>query len=315
MPRSDNLWYSRRYRGYDYFEGAEFPEGTVPFSDSDAWPLFPEHNWIYDKLEVARSQGLRCGPHGVPPPAYPVFSKPVTNIFGMGAGSRLLRSADEYERHCQPGHMWMEHLTGDHISTDAAVVEGRAVWRRSAIGRPMAGGTFDHWEILPDGVTGVSRYVTSWIGEWLPGFTGIINLETIGGRIIEAHLRLSDQWVDIYGGADWGRAVLALYQGKDWSFAERDTRTGYSIALFAPHGQSYRHPPANLVSSILTDAAISTVQITFWEDYPSEQQPSPPGGFRLAVINAWDLAAGIAARRRLAGWFEAHGMGPCLVER
>ena len=28
----------------------------------------------------------------------------------------------------------------------------------------------------------------------------MINLETIGGRIIEVHLRFADQWPDLYGG-------------------------------------------------------------------------------------------------------------------
>jgi hypothetical protein len=43
----------------------------------------------------------------------------------------------------------------------------------------------------------------------LPGYT-ILNIETIGGRIIEAHLRFADQWPDLYG-AGWVAAVIALY--------------------------------------------------------------------------------------------------------
>jgi hypothetical protein len=31
----------------------------------------------------------------------------------------------------------------------------------------------------------------------------------------------------------------------------------------------------------------------------------PPGGFRLGIVNCTDLAAGIAARRRLASAFPA----------
>ena len=33
----------------------------------------------------------------------------------------------------------------------------------------------------------------------LAGYTGMLNLETIGGTIIEAHLRFADQWPDLYG--------------------------------------------------------------------------------------------------------------------
>lgn len=45
---------------------------------------------------------------------------------------------------------------------------------------------------------------------------------------------------------------------------------------------------------------VKSLQITFHEGKPPENHAMPPGGFRLAVINATGLANGIAARRRLA---------------
>ena len=51
-------------------------------------------------------------PHGVPPPRFPVFSKPITNLKGMGVGSRVLHSQAEYEQSLTPGHMWMTLLEG-----------------------------------------------------------------------------------------------------------------------------------------------------------------------------------------------------------
>ena len=57
-----------------YFENIPCPEDVlIPTDDFDAWPWYPEHNWVYDKLRVAQSQGLACGPHGVIPPGYPGF--------------------------------------------------------------------------------------------------------------------------------------------------------------------------------------------------------------------------------------------------
>ena len=50
-----------------------------------------EHRWIYDKLAVALSQGLDAAPHGVMPPRFPVFSKPIMNLRGMGSGSQVDR--------------------------------------------------------------------------------------------------------------------------------------------------------------------------------------------------------------------------------
>ena len=51
--------------------------------------------------------------------------------------------------------------------------------------------------------------------------------------------------------------------------------------------------------------AISSVQITFHEDKEPRQHAMPPGGFRLAVVNAWGLQAGRAGRELLREHFLA----------
>src|SRR5262245_56422403 len=90
-----------------YFRDAVCPaDAYIPTEDSDAWMWNPAHRWVYDKLAVALSQGLDAGPHGTKPPRFPVFSKPIVNLKGMGMSSRVLRSPDEYAAHCFPGHMW-----------------------------------------------------------------------------------------------------------------------------------------------------------------------------------------------------------------
>src|SRR5262249_29751833 len=69
-----------------YFERADCPpDVNIPTEDSDAWLWFPDHRWVYDKVAIALSQGLDAGPHGVPPPRFPVFSKPDHQPKGQGA--------------------------------------------------------------------------------------------------------------------------------------------------------------------------------------------------------------------------------------
>ena len=81
-----------------YFEHVPCPDHVrIPTEDSDAWMWNPKHRWVYDKLAVAMSQGLEAGPHGVAPAAYPVFSKPIYNLKGMGVGSRVLASERDGE--------------------------------------------------------------------------------------------------------------------------------------------------------------------------------------------------------------------------
>ncbi len=64
----------------------------ISTEDPDSWEWFPQHRWIYDKLAVALSQGLQAAPHGVMPPSFPVFSKPIMNLRGMGTGSQVDRT-------------------------------------------------------------------------------------------------------------------------------------------------------------------------------------------------------------------------------
>ena len=87
-----------------YFDGIPCPDNVdVPTEDADAWTWFPAHRWVYDKLAVAQSQGIAAAPHGVMPPAFPVFSKPIINLRGMGTGSRVIASAGEYRPTLTPG--------------------------------------------------------------------------------------------------------------------------------------------------------------------------------------------------------------------
>jgi hypothetical protein len=91
-----------------YFEHVPCPEHVaIPTDDPDCWLLSPAHRWIYDKLKLAQAQGLDAGPHGVPPVSYPVFSKPITNLKGMGIGSRIIRSAAEIDQVKLIGVEWL----------------------------------------------------------------------------------------------------------------------------------------------------------------------------------------------------------------
>lgn len=296
-----------------YFEGAACPEEVlIPTEDGDAYRWYPRHRWIYNKLLIAESQGLDCGPHGLEPERFPVFSKPIYNMRGMGAGSQVLESAADYHRCQLPGHMWMHLLEGEHVSTDVAVLRGRPVWCRHVTGLSLGEGVFDYWTVLAAHKPELEAYLFDWIGRHFGDYTGMLNFETIGGRIIEGHLRFADQWPDLYG-TGWVEALVALYAKGEWPFreAEGSRRDAYSVVLFGAHGPSYRRPPEDVVAHIAAQPEVSSVQITFHADKPAEQHSMPPGGFRLAIINCWDLEAGQRYREQLAlSFWTAQKLGP-----
>jgi len=282
-----------------YFQGVACPDDVIiPTDDPDAWQLYPAHRWIYDKLAVALSQGLQAAPHGVMPARFPVFSKPITNLRGMGVDSRPILSADDYATALTAGHFWSTLLTGAHVSSDAALIDGNPVWWRHTTGAAGPGGTFDHWHIHAEPMPDIEGWCGAWSRRHLAGYTGMVNFETIGSRIIEAHLRFADQWPDLYG-PGWIDAVVRLYASGVWDYPDTARTPGFSVVLFAPPGPRYRHPPDEVLHQVRAIDGVRSVQITFDPQKAPEDHAMPPGGFRLAVVNAVTLAAGCAARDHL----------------
>ena len=98
---------------------------------------------------------------------------------------------------------------------------------------------------------------------------------------------------------------MRLYEHNRWDYPDTDRRDGYSVVLFGPHGPRYRHPPQALIDEVRAMPSVSSVQITFHADKPPGQHAMPPGGFRLAIVNCFDLAQGRAAREKLRAFFLA----------
>jgi hypothetical protein len=287
-----------------YFDGVDCPDDVVvPTDDTDAYVLHPDHRWVYNKLLVCERQGIEHAPHGISPAHYPVFSKPIYNLRGMGSGGRVLRSRAEYDRGLTPGHMWMRLLTGEHVSTDVALVWGEPVWWRHTVGSALPDGMFDYWTVLGEARADLEGGLGDWARTHLRGYTGLVNFETIGGGIIECHLRFADQWPDLYG-AGWVRSVVGLYGRREWTFDDDERRTGYSVVLFGRHGRRYAVDHA-MVAMLRRLPGVSSIQVTFHEDRAPETHAMPPGGFRLAIVNAWDLSVGLGVRDRLARAFTA----------
>jgi hypothetical protein len=287
-----------------YFADVDCPEGIViSTEDQDSFDLYPDYRWVYNKIKICETQQIRCAPHDVPPVDYPVFSKPITNLRGMGIDSHKLNNGNDYHNYCKSGHFWMEYLTGDHISSDVAIIEGEIVWQAHVKGMAAPEGTFDYWQILSEPIPQLEATYAEWLSQYLKNYTGMINIESIGGKIIEIHLRVIDQWPDLYG-EGWLKAVVNLYEKAIWSYnSARPKQSAYSVVLFGSHGRQYDHPPQNLIDRLKTNENISSIQITFNNSLKASQHAMPPGGFRLAVINAYNLVEGRKIMKQLADFF------------
>ena len=97
----------------------------------------------------------------------------------------------------------------------------------------------------------------------------------------------------------WVEALIGLYANGAWTYPDTARADGFSVVLFLPHGPAYRHPPAAVTEAVRAMEGVSSVQITFHEDKDPAHHAMPPGGFRVAIVNAHTLAAGQAGRERL----------------
>ena len=77
-----------------------------------------------------------------------------------------------------------------------------------------------------------------------------------------------------------------------------------------PHGPRYRPPPLELQKQAAAIPGVSSLQITFHEALDPKRHAMPPGGFRVAIVNCWDLGAGNAARERLREHFAGTALKP-----
>ncbi|MGM0422845.1 MAG: hypothetical protein ACQEQL_07100, partial [Pseudomonadota bacterium] len=222
----------------------------------------------------------------------------VYNLKSMGAKSGLVNASADYHKLYAPGHMWCEVLEGEHLSTDVAVKNGQALWFAHAKGIPTHGGMFDYWEILDQAHPQTETYITRFIEDHFSAYSGMMNFETIGGRIIEIHLRFADQWPDLYGDG-FVKNLIDLYNpDRPAAHFESIKKKGYSVVLFLPHKQ-YEKPDFRQVESFIDGDHITSIQFSFDPSLAHTDHSMPPGGFRVAIINGFDKEACLDVRETL----------------
>lgn len=280
-----------------YFRTVECPEDLIiPVDETTAWRIYPHYNWLANKMEICKLQGIKHAPHGIYPPYYPMFSKPIYNLYGMSMGIRHLKDRDDVDRHYTPGHFWMELLEGPQISIDVVVIKGKPQWSVETKAHPLGDGRFDYWEVRKKN-TNLENIYNLFCFTYFIDYTGIVNLEMIGDKIIEVHPRMSPQFIDLYG-SGWLDAVVSLYKDGNWNYNQQTK--GYSIPIFT---QDMVMPKIDypFIEELRNRKGISSIQVCQGPFGKVNGAINPPGGNRVAVINATNLKAGLKARKDLLG--------------
>ena len=160
--------------------------------DYQAWVEYPEHRWVFNKLETAIRFGYDTGPACVPiTKSGRYIVRPIYNIYGMGIGATIkdldldLHADDMmHHKHVPPGYFWCEAFEGEHKSVDFKRVDGRWVAFCTAIGENDKDNLsrFHSWTKAQDMEYDFSERLQ---------FEGVknLNVEFIDNKPIEIHLR------------------------------------------------------------------------------------------------------------------------------
>ena len=246
-----------------YFDGLPPARTTSAFRLRTAMPGpgISAHKWIYNKLAIVRKPGpADAGPHGRRPAIVPgVFSKPIYNMRGMGAGSRVHAQRKRIQAPAASRALSGCRCSRASMSaSDVAVVDGEPKWWRHVIGKSLEGGMFDYWTVLAEpnrhGNRGLLRLPGCGV-TWLPGYTGMVNLETIGAsHHRSAHMRFSlTSGRTCMAPIGWTDALVRLYAEKRCGSSRTPTaRDAYSAwCCLAPTASTISYPPRRMSSTRL----------------------------------------------------------------
>lgn len=168
---------------------------NIPKNDIEAFKLYPQYNFIYNRFFIAQLQGLEAFPFPIQPSKFPIVMKPYINLKGMGLNSLKINNIDEFDKHKYSSHFWTQYLDGDHYSIDLIINHGKIIYYVIFEGiKGKTFGTFEYWEEkhfkLEDNKI-LFKNINLLLNK-LPNYTGCLNVESIGNYLIEAHLRLGD---------------------------------------------------------------------------------------------------------------------------
>lgn len=276
-----------------FFEGIETPV-DIPLEDDFAYTFYPKYNWVYNKLELCNAVGIEAQPHGVKPKKFPIFSKPIINLYGMSNGAKKFYkwSDDDYI----PGHFYMPYLTGRHISTDVAVVKGNISWSYFLEGIKGKNDVFLYWRLINEIPFITRQNIFCFIKKHLKDYTGFLNFETIGNDIIECHLRANIEIVDLIGGKEWVKSLVILYSKGFWNFTYKPTN-GYSVVLRTE--KTNKKYSINNKDKKLALKYVSSIQITA-DDYLNNDEYT----IKLASINGFNYNNCLEAKKILKRGFD-----------
>lgn len=156
--------------------------------DYELWNKYPQHRCWFNKLHVSLTLGYYCGPCGTAPSKSGEYViRPCYNLAGMGLGARVVTINAKDRSATPPGYFWCAYFTGDHYSVSYTWTDNSWQPIHAWIGYNYKNNLtkFTRWIRTDKNIPTVPNQLNCLSD------VGGINIEFIGNKVIEVHLRTS----------------------------------------------------------------------------------------------------------------------------
>lgn len=202
---------------------------NMPDFDGQAFRKYRKHNFIYDKLLIAKTQGIHSGtlesllekqPKYI---KYPIFIKP---RYGHKSASSKncfkIKSYEDLDKYKNiPEMMWSEFIPETEGMTDYFIHNGNIVHQITYVYSETQHGTIaDDWKFISS-KSKPPTVIDNWVRENMKGFSGACNVQYRGTKIIEVGLRLARGGAYIYSTNNQTliKAINDLVNHNRWNYS------------------------------------------------------------------------------------------------
>jgi len=235
----------------------ELKLNNIICNDIQAWKKYHTYHNIYNKLWIAESQNLPCGPMGIYPEEYPIIFKPIINLYGMSRGFKIIKNEDEYQEYLDDGLFWMPYLSGDHYTIDLVIIKGEI--KHIACLKSFSyteEGTFNYHESMPEYELPI--HIIEWVKLYLKDYIGCANIELINNKIIEVHLRLNGDYY-LYDD-NFTKELSKLYNEGIWELQYKIEKK-YLVPIFIKDNDILMHINLPVLKQLLKNYNCDTLHI------------------------------------------------------
>ena len=228
---------------------------NVPDFDGQAYKQYPKHNFVYDKLWVAKSQGVESGEledlieNRYKRQNYPIFIKPRWGH--KSASSKNCYKIKNYEELVKykdiPDMMWSDFIDDTEGMTDFIIHNGSIVHQITYVySESQHGVVADDWKyISPENEP--PEKIVRWVNMHMKNYTGICNMQYRGQTIIEVGLRCARGGAYILNtkNEELIKAINQLCDHETWDYDNTknfDFKPYYSFKCFTQTPIVYLYP-------------------------------------------------------------------------